>query len=439
MDERTYYYSSFFASFANNLVSPFLAIYALFLGASKFLIGLLSGLPQLIKLIFQPMWGVITESIRKKVILIIIGKIAWALLWIPIAFVKNPIHLILLVTLQSFFTAALTPAWTSLLIKIIPSYKRGKAKANINVFSESGAFFGSLIGGFLLNKFGFIPFVFYMACFFSILSRIPFGIAEEPKSVVFKRNLKSILRESYNISQIFKFKELAKLAISISFLHFACSLAGPFFSVYIIEGLGGSKLDIAIISAIGSISAIAFYKPWGTLVDFLGRKTVMLSCIIPISFLPFIYFITPNVFLLYLYAFIVNMSWSGFNLAVFAYLADVIPKEKTPSLISLYNLFTGITSIIGPIIGGFLAEILSIKFVFLISTFLRFSSIIFLEILTEKRGIRPTGIFGSTIIPFDITYRIEGFLTTYSLVFQEVKRSKTITFFRRLIGRFFVP
>ena len=219
MNERTYYYSSFLASLASNLISPFLSIYALFLGATKTLIGLLSGLQQLINIFFQPFWGRITESVRRKKRFIIIGKIIWAILWIPIAFVKNPYQLIALISIQSIFSAAVTPAWISLLIRIIPRYKRGRARGNINIFSQTGAFIGSLIGGFLLNKYGFIPFVFYMACLFGILSRIPFIVSSEPKTPVSKRSVKKILKESYNIFQIFKYKKLLRLAVAISFLN----------------------------------------------------------------------------------------------------------------------------------------------------------------------------------------------------------------------------
>ena len=439
MNERTYYYSSFLASLASNLISPFLSIYALFLGATKTLIGLLSGLQQLINIFFQPFWGRITESTRRKKRFIIIGKIIWAILWIPIAFVKDPYQLIVLISIQSIFSAAVTPAWISLLIRIIPRYKRGRARGNINIFSQTGAFIGSLIGGFLLNRYGFIPFVFYMACLFGILSRIPFIVSPEPKTPVSKRSVKKILKESYNVLQIFKYKKLLRLAIAISFLNFACSIASPLFSVYIIEGMGGSKMDLAIISAIGSISAILFFRPWGTLVDYLGRRTVMLGCIIPISFLPFVYFVAPNILLIYLYSFIVNMSWAGFNLASFAYLADVIPKEKSPSLLSIYNLFTGFSSFIAPLVGGIIADFFGIKVVFILSTILRLSSMPFLEKLSEKRGYVPTGIFGSAVIPFDISYRIENFLSVYSLVFQEVKKSKVLTSFRRLLQKIYVP
>lgn len=214
---------------------------------------------------------------------------------------------------------------------------------------------------------------------------------------------------------------------TIIFLQFATSIAGPFFSVHVIQSLGGTNLDIAIISAIGTLSAIMFYGAWGMLVDYLGRKTVMLSCIIPISFLPFVYSVSNHVLWLYLYSIVSHISWAGFSLAVFAYLSDAVPFERSSYYVSVYNLFTGLSSAIAPFIGGIIADLTSIHFIFMLSTILRISTIYFIDRLEEKTGLRPRGIFNFRFDYFGIAYRLETFLLTYSLAIYEARqRSKRI-------------
>jgi len=357
---------------------------------------------------------------KKKSWLIIFGGLFWSLLWIPIAFVHDPMQLVILITIQSFLSAMTTPAWTSFLIMLIPSYKRGEVNADINTIAATASFIGTMISGFLLNKFGFVPFIFFAVCFLGLMSRLPFFFTREPNTPVYSRSIMSSLKGSFNIFGIKKEKKLLSLMLAMIFLNFAVTISSPFFSVYVINTIGGTKMDIAILSAIGVVSTIVFYKPWGVLIDYLGRKIVMLACILPVSFLPFVYAIAPNVQWLYVYTVIANMSWGGFNLAAFAYLSDVIPKVRTSSFISFYNLLTGLSSVVGPFAGGLLADYTSLQIVFIISTLLRLCTLFFFDKLEEKSGIRPAGIFKFGFFPLDLlSYGIESFVFTYSLVMKE--------------------
>lgn len=294
MNLQTFYKSAFFASLADGMITPFLSIFALSLGATNTIIGMLSSIPTLASLFSQVVWAAVTETLRKKSWLIILGGIFWSLLWIPIAFVHDPMQLVVLVTVQSFLSAMTTPAWTSFLIMLIPSYKRGVVNADINTIAAIAAFIGTIISGFLLNRYGFVPFIFFAACFLGLMSRIPFFFSGEPKTPVYNQSITSILKQNFNIFGIKKQKNLLNLMLAMIFLNFAVSIAAPFFSVYVIDKMGGTAMDIAVLSAIGVVSTIVFYKPWGVLIDYLGRKIVMLSCIIPVSFLPFVYAIAPQ-------------------------------------------------------------------------------------------------------------------------------------------------
>ena len=420
MNIQTFYKSSFLASLADGMISPFLSIFALSLGATKMIIGLLSSLPTLASLLSQVLWAALTETMKKKSWMIILGGVLWSLLWIPIAFVHDPIQLIFLIAIQSFLSAMTTPAWTSFLIMLIPSYKRGEINADINTIAAIASFIGTMISGFLLNKFGFVYGIFFAVCFLGLMSRIPFLFTQEPKTPVYSRGIVSAIKNTFSIFNIKREKKLVNLMKAIIFLNFAVTISGPFFSIHVIQNIGGTNMDIAIITALGVISTIIFYKPWGMLIDYLGRKVIMLSCIIPVSFLPFVYAFAPNIQWLYVYSIIANMSWGGFNLAAFAYLSDIIPKERTSSFISFYNLLTGLSSVIGPFVGGIIADYTNLPFIFILSTFLRLCSIYFVDALEEKSGIRPAGVFKFGFVPLDLlSYRIESFVFTYSLVMRE--------------------
>jgi len=435
MDIKSFYTSTFFRSLADALISPFISVFALALGATQVLIGLISSLPTLASLFSQLFWGSLSESIEKKSMLIILGGIAWAVMWVPIAMVKDPVQLLFLLTIQSLLAAASAPAWTALLIQIMPVYKRMYITGNLNLISSAGALIGTLLGGLVLNAFGFVPFLFYAIAFLGVLSRLPFFWQKEPVSYYFNNtNLASLVKRTFDFSVIRQDKELIKLITAIAFLNFSVTLAAPFMSVQIVTGLKGTLMDLALISALGVISAILFYRPWAAIIENTGKKFVMLACLIPISFIPLVYAIAPNISWPYIYEIVGTMSWAGFNLAAFAYLANILPKERSSSSVAIYNLFVGLGSAIGPFVGGIFADLIGLQYLFFLSMILRLLSGLLLDRLEEKTGFKPKMMFNLEFEPFGLGYKIENFISTYTLVVDEALResAKALDFKRHL-------
>ncbi|MEM7826053.1 MAG: MFS transporter [Candidatus Aenigmatarchaeota archaeon] len=416
MQTKPFFISQFFRSLAEAMISPFLSVFFLFLGATKSMIGLSSTLPNFANLFSQLFWGVLSESFKRK-ILIILGGIAWALMWIPIALTKNLLLLLFLLTIQASLSAASAPAWTSLLIRITPSYKIASVQGNLSIIANFASFIGTFLAGLILNSFGFTPFLFYTIAFFGIMSRIPFFTFREHTLIFVDRNFKNMLKNTFNFSRIRKEKELTKLILAITFLNFSVTIASPFLSVYVVENLKGSLINVAIISLIGTLTVIVFSRPWGSVVDRMRKKLVMLACILPISLIPTIYAFSPSVEWIYFYEIIGAMSWVGFNLAAFAHLALILPIEKADSSIAFYNFFVGLGSTFGPLVGGFVSELIGLKNLFILSSILRFLTIVFIEELEEKKTKTkfPTLLFQF----FGFAQRFENFVSMYSLVMAE--------------------
>jgi MFS family permease len=422
MSIKYFYKSSFFSSLSEGLILPFIPAFAFYLGATKTFIGILSTLPTLINFFSQLLWSSLTEVTRRKKLLVILGGIIWSIFWIPIAFVKDVNYLIILISLQAFLSSLAIPAWTTLLIHMTSSYKRAQVIGSINTYSSIGSFLGSIFAGIILNRLGFHYFLFFLVFLFGIISKILFYKVHEPSIYLSSRNIKDSLKRTFDFSNLKKNKKILDLIKAMIFFNFSISIAGPFFSVYILENLGGSKLDIAIIAAINIIIASIFYKAWGTLIDYLGKKAIMLSCIIPISLNPFVYAISNHVYWIYIWTIVVSMSFAGFSMASFTYLSDIVPKERTSSYIAMYNAMTGTSTAIAPLIGGIIADFTSIWLVFIIATFLRISSLYFFDKLEERVGFKPKGIYKFKFEHFDILYRLESFVSTYSLAIEQVKK-----------------
>ena len=118
------------------------------------------------------------------------------------------------------------------------------------------------------------------------------------------------------------------------------------------------------------------------------------------------------------------MAWAGFNLATFTHLANILPKEKLDSFIGIYNLFTGLGSSLGPFVRGILSKFLGLKNLFFISTFLRILTVIWIERLEQITTYKPR-FSGLTFEFLGLGYRIENFISTYSLVMVETLRQSS--------------
>ncbi len=142
----------------------------------------------------------------------------------------------------------------------------------------------------------------------------------------------------------------------------------PFMVLYV-EELGAPKTLVewyaGLSVAITALASAAFAPVWGKLADRYGRKPMMLRAGFVMTFtmggLAFI----PNVFWLLILRLLTGV-FAGYVPNSTALIASQVPQEK--SGYALGTLATGVTAgaLIGPLIGGVLAEFLGIRQVFLL-------------------------------------------------------------------------
>jgi len=391
---------SFLTAVAQNFVSPLISIYALFLGATNQIIGMLSAFPTFASLCGQMLFIRISKGLK----FVIIGTISWSLFWIFIANVKDPVTLVNLITAQAFISAIGTPAWNAFLVSFIPEKRRGTLTAELNIFSSVGGFISSVIGGYLINTFGFLKAFFYAVAIFGIISILPLLRIHEKK---IKKSETKKLRNGDR-------KKLIAITKAVIFLNFAVGIAGPMMPIFLVKNLNVSKMDIAILNSISFIGAILFFRPMGMLSDLVGRKKVMLASLLIISLFPLPYVLASskrdfNIILLY--SFFGNIAWAGFNVASFSYLCDVAiePFERSTTF---FTFFTGLSSFFGNLASGVLAEAIGYRNLFILSVILRASSLYFFIKLQEEKEEK----IESYLFPFGLPL-FENFIYVYSIAF----------------------
>ncbi|MFZ7333945.1 multidrug efflux MFS transporter [Streptococcus pluranimalium] len=168
-------------------------------------------------------------------------------------------------------------------------------------------------------------------------------------------------------------KKNLKIAWFGSFLAGASfSLVMPFMPLYV-ERLGAKPGLVELYSGLAvSLSALAsglFAPMWGRLADRYGRKPMMIRASFVMTLTMGGLAFVPSVFWLLVLR-ILNGMFAGFIPNSNALIASQAPQDKTGY--ALGTLATGVIggSLIGPLFGGFLAELVGIKNVFLLVGFL---------------------------------------------------------------------
>lgn len=150
------------------------------------------------------------------------------------------------------------------------------------------------------------------------------------------------------------------------------SLVMPFMALYV-EQLGAPQNKVEWYTGLAvSLSALtsALIAPvWGRLADRYGRKPMMVRASLVMTFTMGGLAFVPNVFWLLVLR-ILNGLFSGYVPNSTALIASQAPKNR--SGYALGTLATGVIggSLVGPLLGGVLAEILGIRQVFLLVGFI---------------------------------------------------------------------
>lgn len=150
------------------------------------------------------------------------------------------------------------------------------------------------------------------------------------------------------------------------------SLVMPFMALYV-EQLGAPQNKVEWYAGLAvSLSALtsALIAPvWGRLADRYGRKLMMVRASLVMTFTMGGLAFVPNVFWLLVLR-ILNGLFSGYVPNSTALIASQAPKNR--SGYALGTLATGVIggSLVGPLLGGVLAEILGIRQVFLLVGFI---------------------------------------------------------------------
>jgi len=160
-------------------------------------------------------------------------------------------------------------------------------------------------------------------------------------------------------------KLLYLVCISVLPLMVCSGMVYSVLSLYFHEVIGASYAQIGLIYMAGSSSGALISPLVGRISDRIGRRPVLLMSMLGFTLAFLLYAFIGD----YLQAFLVQAlegaSWAALGVSAYAFIADITPAHERGWAMGVYGRSWYVGWIVGPLLGGYLAEHIGFKYLFL--------------------------------------------------------------------------
>jgi len=355
----------------------YLSLYVLSLGATRSQIGWMSALASLSAALMLLPGAALAGRLgsRKPVVLLSGGGIARAALLslalAPLA-AQGPAVVSLaigLAVVREAFANLGLPAWVSLTADIVPLKWRGRYFGSRNFAMGLMGMATTLVVGQLITQAGSplgYQLTFGLAFATGLASTFSFSRLREPPAPPLSFPTTPAPRPS--LLQHFRaHPEFFIFCAVVALWNFSLNVAGPFFNVYVVEGLNGDAGAVGILSVVSALSGLPGQRVFGNLTDRWGPRRVQLltGLLIPILPLAWVFVRSPwHVIPINLVA---GFLWAGYTLASFNLLLTMAPADQRPAYTALYQIVVLASLGSGAAVGGLVIADWGYQAVFVLS------------------------------------------------------------------------
>jgi len=359
---RWFFFDGVLSAGQDGIVLTYLSLYLLALGASTGQIGLMSALTSLGATLMLLPGAMLAERFgKRKLIVLLCGGGTTRIMILLMAVTPFILHgqvaiffVIGFKVIADGFANMSLPAWTSLAGDIVPLARRGRYFGSKNLYMVVSGVAATLLLGNLITQNGTVTgyqIAFGVAFLIGGVATFSYSHIREPaiSSIVAKP-------QAYSLSSLVQTlkddRNFLNYAIFGMVWNLSIGVAGPFFGVYIIEGLKGNANDVGLLSIAGSLAGLPAMSFFGHLSDRWGPRKVMLmtGCLIPIIPFAWVFARLP------IHGILINIPaglvWAGFNLAAFNFLLSLAPPVKRARYTALYQISVALSAAAGAAIGG---------------------------------------------------------------------------------------
>jgi len=387
---RAFWLDGLFSSLAGGFADPYYTLYLLSLRANNAQIGLVNTLSQLLgATMAMPGAAIADRTGRYRQVALLAGVVS-RLMWLVMLVApwllndQGAVWMVLAAWVAIAGIGALgNAAWTALSADLVPVRLRGGYFASRNMVSQFVRLLaiptaGQLIvligepGGYQLNLGLAFAIAAVSLYFYNQLPEHPHTPQDDDRL-----STREVLR------RITKMPTFMRFVAGHATLMLGVMFAGPFINVYMVQEAGFDAGTIGLVTTVNVLASIIGMRIMGRLHDRFGITwTMRFGLGIPLIAIAWLWVQHP--WQAYLVNSFAALTWAGYNLGAFNLLLASTPDEHRPRFIAVYTTIISVVSAIGPIMGGWLLDIVGFVPVFSLSSIVRaLGLIVFLALVRE--------------------------------------------------------
>ncbi len=349
-----------------------LTAFALHLGASNVMVGVLASAPFLTQLLQLPAILLVERTRARKRIAVLTSLAGRAMLAVmaATAFFKGAVPLAVFLAAQFVLCglgAVGSCAWNSWMRDLAPEERLGRVFARRTSLLTAISLILGLVAAFALNgtaegsraRDTIFAIMFGAGCVTGLISAWVVARMPEPQmpKLTGRVGLRALLR------QPLRDLNFSRLLVFVVSWQFAINLATPFFTVFIVRQLRFDVSVVMMLSVVSQAANLLALRSWGVLSDRFVNKSVIAVCA-PTYLLAIVGMIGASQFTNWTLAaawlvvlhIAMGASIAGVTLASTNIALKLSPKGSATAYVAANAMATALAAGLAPIIGGLLAE-----------------------------------------------------------------------------------
>ena len=345
----------------------FFNAFALFLGASLFQMGWVSGLPQLFGALLQllSVWVASYFKRRPFIVAMALVQAAAVIAMAILAFFSGSTAVVTLIALAMVYQGCLTliePHWRAWMGSVVPPRRRGTffaQRTRLTMLSSMAVF---ITGGWLLSTtekidltWAGFTLLFLLAASGRLISARLLWQMHDPVQV--SQRKPGVFRQTLRLYALaWKDDTFRHYSLFVAAMSAMVAISAPFFAVYMLQDLKWGYLEFIFTSVVSVLSQFVTLRFWGYFSDNFGnhRTMTITSCMIPC--MPLLWLVSDNYGYILFVQIISGIGWSGFTLSTTNYLYDIRPHHTDfASYAALQSSVKAALIFVGALLGGAIA------------------------------------------------------------------------------------
>lgn len=383
------------------IAGAFVGAYAIHLGASNNLIGLMNSLPSLLVIFVSIPFGRIMQTSHRKLFwalggisLYRIGYMLFALAPLFIGSRLDPaVYFVGMFALVAIPIQFYNIGTVGLMIDLVPDNDRAAIFTNRSIISSLISIPGVFLAGIWLNRHGFpanYQVLFVVCGFLAFLNlfawlgmRFPKHPAVNTQPLVSHADgqssqtieistsvenspgpvgKNSLIGHLQELTHVFRGQPTyTRFMINTLLLNIGMWLVGPLYVLYTVKELGASEAWIGLSSTVASISSLVGLLLGRKLVERWGDVLAQRRLVLLLGLYPILVGLSPSLSVILVVNGIYNLFTPGYSLANYSLSLKAIPSHRREDATAMTNTATSIGAALFPLLGVALSNTLGIS------------------------------------------------------------------------------